>query len=36
MMQVTALIAIFQPTGAAVPLQRDTKVVWPDRHPELP
>jgi hypothetical protein len=35
MRQVPALITIFQPTGTPVPLQRDAKVVWPDRHPEF-
>jgi hypothetical protein len=34
--QVPALIAVFELTGMAVTLQRGTKVIRPDRHPELP
>ena len=32
--QVPALIAVFELAGMAVALQRGTKVVWPDRHPD--
>jgi hypothetical protein len=34
--QVPALIAVFELAGTAVPLQRGTKVIRPDRHPEFP
>jgi hypothetical protein len=34
--QVPALIAVFEPAATAVPLQRDTEMVRPDRHPEYP
>jgi hypothetical protein len=34
--QVPALIAVFELAGAAVTLQRGTKVIRPDRHPEFP
>ena len=33
--QVPALIAVFELAGTAVALQRGTKVVRPDRHPEF-
>jgi hypothetical protein len=33
--QVPTLIPIFELAGAAVALQRGTKVVRPDRHPEF-
>jgi hypothetical protein len=34
--QVPALIAVFKLAGTAVTLQRGTKVIGPDRHPEFP
>ena len=34
--QVPALIAVFELAGTAVTLQRGTKVIRPDRHPEFP
>ena len=33
--QVPALIAVFELAGTAMALQRGTKVVRPDRHPEF-
>jgi hypothetical protein len=33
---VPALIAVVEPAGTAMTLQRHTEVVRPDRHPELP
>ena len=33
--QVPALIAVFELAGTAVTLQRGTKVIRPDRHPEF-
>jgi len=33
--RIPALIAIFEPTRAAMALQRYTEVVWPNRRPEL-
>jgi hypothetical protein len=32
---VPPLIAVFEPPGAAVPLQCDTQVIWPDGHAEF-
>ena len=32
----TSLIAVFELAGTAVTLQRGTKVIRPDRHPEFP
>jgi hypothetical protein len=34
--QVPTLIAVFELAGTAVTLQRGTKVIRPDRHPEFP
>ena len=34
--QVPALIAVFELAGTAVTLQRGTKMIRPDRHPEFP
>jgi len=34
--QNPALVAVFETTGTAVSLQRDTKMVRPDRHAEFP
>jgi hypothetical protein len=34
--QVPALIAVFELAGTAGTLQRGTKVIRPDRHPEFP
>ena len=34
--QVPALVAVFKPTRTTVPLQCDTEMVRPHRHPELP
>ena len=34
--QAPALIAVVEPAGTAVTLQRHTQVVRPDRHPEFP
>jgi hypothetical protein len=34
--QVPALIAVFEPAGTTVTLQRGTEVIRPDRHPEFP
>jgi predicted small integral membrane protein len=33
--QIPALIAVFEPAGTAVTLQRNTEMVRPDRHPEF-
>ena len=33
--QIPALIAVFELAGTAVALQRGTKVIRPDRHPEF-
>ena len=34
--QVPAQIAVFELAGTAVTLQRGTKVIRPNRHPEFP
>ena len=34
--QLPALIAVFELAGTAVTLQRGTKVIRPNRHPEFP
>jgi len=34
--QVPALIAVFELAGTAMTLQRGTKMIRPDRHPEFP